>query len=79
MPAKVNVEWLKDKCPKPEDCGKCLEVCPSTVFWMHPISRVRYKQPERFVIVPSYPHLCVSCNKCIEACPKGAIKVEAKK
>jgi ferredoxin len=78
MPAKVSVEWLKDKCPRPQDCGKCVEVCPSTIFCVYPKNRVRYKPSENWIITPSFQYLCTACNKCVEVCPKGAIKVTPK-
>ncbi|WXG42509.1 MAG: 4Fe-4S dicluster domain-containing protein [Promethearchaeati archaeon SRVP18_Atabeyarchaeia-1] len=78
MPAKITVEWLRDKCPKPQDCGKCLEVCPNAVFVMYATNRERYKKAEQYVIVPSFMNFCVTCNRCTEVCPKGAIRIEAK-
>jgi ferredoxin len=78
MPAKVSIQWLKDKCLKPQDCGKCLEVCPSTVFVRYAPQRERYKEPQNYVIVPSFTNFCIVCNKCTEVCPKGAIKITVK-
>lgn len=78
MPAKVSVEWLENKCPRPQNCGKCLEVCPSTVFVLYATDRERYKEPEHYVIVPSFKNFCVTCYKCTDVCPNDAIKVEVK-
>jgi ferredoxin len=79
MPAKVNVQWIKEKCPKPQDCGKCAEVCPSTIFCIYAKNRVRYKASENYVVSPSYQYLCTACRKCVEVCPNQALKVEVKK
>jgi NAD-dependent dihydropyrimidine dehydrogenase PreA subunit len=78
MPAKVAIAWLKDRCTKPQECGKCLEVCPSTVFVRYAPQRERYKETENYVIVPSFANFCTVCNKCIDVCPKHAIKLEVK-
>jgi len=78
MPAKVSVEWLKDKCPKPQECGKCMEVCPSTVFVRYATRRERYKEPQKYVIVASFTNFCTACHKCTDVCPNGALKVEVK-
>lgn len=78
MAGKVKIQWLEDKCPKPQDCGKCLEVCPSTVFVLVATNRERYKEPENWVIMPSFELFCTSCNKCTDICPNDAIKIEVK-
>jgi ferredoxin len=79
MPSKVQVQWLKDKCPKPQACGKCLEVCPSTVFVMYAPQREPHKVPQNYVIVPAFTNFCTVCNKCTDVCPNQAIKVDIKK
>lgn len=79
MPTKVSIQWLKDKCPKPQECGRCLEVCPSTVFVRYAPQRERYKETQSYVIVPSFVNFCTVCNKCTDVCPNQAIKVEVKK
>lgn len=78
MSARVSVEWLEDRCPKPQYCGKCLEVCPCTVFVRYATDREPYKEAEHYVIVPSFQRFCIVCNKCVEVCPNNAIKITVK-
>lgn len=75
MPPKVSIEWIEDKCSRPQDCGKCLEVCPCTVFVRYATNREPSKEPESYVIVPSFKRFCILCYKCVEACPNNAIKI----
>jgi NAD-dependent dihydropyrimidine dehydrogenase PreA subunit len=79
MPTTAQVQWLKDKCPKPEECGKCLEVCPSEVFVMYAPEREPNKPPQRYLVSPVWTNFCTVCNKCMDICPNNAIKVSVKK
>jgi adenylylsulfate reductase subunit B len=48
-------------------CGKCVEVCPSDVFW----GTKKGKAP-----VVAYPNECWHENACVLDCPvEGAIKL----
>ena len=54
----------KDKCIK---CGKCVEICPSDVFF----GSVKKEYP-----VVTYPNECWHENACVLDCPvQGAIRV----
>lgn len=57
MPPIIN----KDICT---GCGKCVEVCPSDVFW---------GSKEGEVPVVAYPDECWHESACVMDCPVGAI------
>ncbi|MEM4446283.1 MAG: 4Fe-4S dicluster domain-containing protein [Candidatus Jordarchaeales archaeon] len=75
LTVKVSIEWFEDKCPEPQNCGKCLEVCPCTVFVRYATDREPNKEPTHYRIVPSFQRFCIACYKCVEACPRGAIRI----
>lgn len=53
-----------EKC---KHCGKCVDVCPSDVFF----GSAKGELPEA-----AYSDECWHCNACVDACPaKGAISL----
>jgi NAD-dependent dihydropyrimidine dehydrogenase PreA subunit len=74
----VKIKWLKEKCGKPQDCGKCLQVCPHAVFTMIAIDRQPGKLTEKYDLLPSLESFCIMCNLCVENCPKNALTVNPK-
>jgi len=75
---EVEIKWLREKCGKPQKCGKCLEVCPHAVFVMFAVDRELGKISEEYEIVPSYDSFCTLCNLCVENCPKDALVIKIK-
>jgi NAD-dependent dihydropyrimidine dehydrogenase PreA subunit len=75
---EVEIKWLREKCGKPQKCGKCLEVCPHAVFVMFAVDREMGKISEKYEIVPSYDSFCTLCNLCVENCPKDALEIKIK-
>lgn len=60
MPPVIHQELCKR-------CGKCVEVCPSDVF---------YGSKKAAVPVSRYPDECWHCNACVEVCPvRGAVRL----
>jgi NADH-quinone oxidoreductase subunit I len=79
---KVKINFDYSKCPQPENCRKCLQVCPPGVFNLIFTDKKNYKDPKNWKIVPVFPQLCLNsedCNSCIEMCPKNAISIKIKK
>jgi NAD-dependent dihydropyrimidine dehydrogenase PreA subunit len=73
MKNQIKVEWIADKCPHPQDCGKCLETCPQAVFALYASDRKEGVIPDQYVIAPALQFFCTGCGACTDACPNDAI------
>jgi len=78
------------KCIGAEKCGKCLEICPMTVFMNVPCDKHKYikslisnkrvnkrdhgKKPYMYEIVPYFQDVCNGCGLCEKNCPTRCIK-----
>ena len=77
---KVKIKVDYSKCTQPEDCRKCIGICPPGVF-NFVFTDKNYHNPQNWKIIPIFPHLCISsnnCNACVENCPKDAINIRNK-
>ena len=79
---QITIDY--EKCQVPFLCKKCLQVCPTAVFFVNRITEREEKLRETDPRIPGNYKLyaprrdkCTMCNKCIEVCPVGAIKIEA--
>jgi ferredoxin len=70
-----KVEWSNEKCQHPNECVRCLRVCPQAVFAMYAPNREEGIAPTEFMITPAMQFFCNGCNACIDACPKDALKI----
>lgn len=59
----VSLEFFPEKCV---GCGRCIEVCPHTVFEM---------QDKRAALTDR--DLCMECGACAQNCEYGAISVNS--
>nr|MDO8133281.1 4Fe-4S dicluster domain-containing protein [Candidatus Njordarchaeum guaymaensis] len=75
---RVKIRWLREKCGRPQDCGKCMQVCPHAVFAMIPVDRQPGKLSEKYDLLPCLDSFCTQCNLCIKGCPKNALEIKAK-
>jgi NADH-quinone oxidoreductase subunit I len=77
---KITIDYKKCSFAgkvDPRQCRKCLHVCDTAVFLMHP-TLDEHKDPynpERWLITPVWPSMCTGCMKCINICPEKAITV----
>ncbi len=73
----VDIKIIREKCKNPLECGLCLRICPSAVFYAFPEVMEKFKETpeEKYLIVPRFKLLCTLCNECIKVCPKGAIEI----
>jgi Pyruvate/2-oxoacid:ferredoxin oxidoreductase delta subunit len=78
MNNQFNVEWSSEKCPRPQDCGKCMQICPEAVFALYAPNREKGIAPDEYVISPAMQFFCTGCAACVDVCPKKAIRVVAK-
>jgi len=74
--AKIKVNYKK--CTNPEECLKCLNVCPTGVFMKAPVSKPKSPstKPKAYKIVPIYNELCNTCGLCVNNCPLKAITIK---
>lgn len=73
-----KVEWNSDNCQNPNECVRCLRVCPQAVFALYAPNREEGIPPTEYIISPAMQMFCNGCNACIEACPNNALKVYPK-
>ena len=70
-----------ERCTTPFACKRCLQVCPTAVFSVHPTKMVRLEEndkhePGAYRLNVVYRDKCSGCNFCVEACPEDALTVE---
>lgn len=72
-----NIEINYELCVNPEDCRKCVQVCPPSVFNITFTDR-DYHDPKHWKIDPVFPQLCKGerCNRCVDICPQNAISID---
>lgn len=73
----MKIEYFKDKCPSPLECGLCLRACPTMVFNALPAKMEKFKEtgPQDYIIEATYHPSCTGCMLCVEVCPQGALAV----
>jgi ferredoxin len=73
MKTKIKIDHTK--CTKPEDCRKCLQVCPPAIFIIN--SPEKYSNdPKEWRIDVVFTDLCTKCYECINVCPMDAIEIK---
>jgi len=74
---RTIVEIDYSKCTSPEECGVCLQVCPSAVFIMY-FTDEDFHNPKEWKVEAMFTSLCSHCNLCVKKCPKNAISITVK-
>ena len=70
------MDIIQKHCLGPEECGKCLKVCPVGVFMKIPVGRYAYKrEPKEYKVKPYFKELCNNCGACQRVCPTNCIRV----
>lgn len=71
------------KCTMPFACKKCIQICPTAVFYVvedrTKQERLKEMDPRvdgNYLLYAPFVNKCTVCNKCIEVCPVGAITIE---
>ena len=70
---KIKIDY--NKCKKPEDCRKCLNVCPTAVFNLY-FTDKDHHDPKNWKVDAVFPQLCTNCQACIEICSQNAITIK---
>ena len=79
---KITIDH--EKCTVPFLCKKCVQVCPTVVFFVERLAEkeVRLREvdpriPGNYKVEAPRRDKCTVCNECVEVCPVDAIRVEA--
>jgi len=62
---KITIDG--ETCIGSEVCGKCVDVCPVSIFKPHTGVPI---------IAPEYEDECILCNVCLESCEPSAISIQ---
>jgi len=62
----IEVEIIKDKCVGIHECGKCVRVCPVSIF--------EASGGQLFVVGQNQDE-CILCDICLQECAPGAINI----
>ena len=72
----IHIKIDKHKCRTPRECGRCLEVCPESVFIMYPrTSRMPGRKAGNWTTDAVQLAKCNGCGICVKECPHLAITV----
>ena len=79
---KITIDY--SRCTIPFDCKKCLQVCPSGVFFVETLKSERgketdKKEPGAYRVSVWFRDRCVACMDCVKVCPVNAITVKVPK
>lgn len=71
---KIEINY--ELCTNPEDCRKCVQVCPPSVLNIT-FTDEDFHEPKNWIIDPAFPQLCEgnNCSRCINICPLKAISI----
>ena len=72
-----------EKCTVPFLCKKCVQACPTIVFFIERVisfeERLREVDPRingTYKIEVARRDKCIACSDCVDICTVGAIKIE---
>jgi Pyruvate/2-oxoacid:ferredoxin oxidoreductase delta subunit len=72
----IQIKIDEEKCIRPPECTKCLQLCPERVLLNYPRERrAPGKKAGDWVVVPVHMTLCTGCKICEDVCPEKAIMV----
>ena len=78
---QITIDY--DKCTVPFLCKKCIQVCPTAVFYVERTlefeERLREVDPRidgTYKLEAPRRDKCIACNDCVDICPVGALTVE---
>ena len=79
---KITIDY--SRCTIPFDCKRCLQVCPSGVFFVETLKSERgketdKKEPGAYRVSAWFRDRCVACMDCVTDCPVNAITIKVPK
>ena len=70
---KIKID--NNKCKNPDECMKCVQVCPAKVFVLKPVEK-KSSCVKKWKIKALFKDMCNGCRGCVEVCPEQCIKIE---
>jgi ferredoxin len=71
----MKIQIDHNKCKNPDECMKCVRVCPAKIFVLKPIIK-KDTYTNKVEINVLFKDMCNSCMECVEVCPEQCINVE---
>jgi len=79
---RLKIKIDSKKCINPQDCNKCLNICPTGVFFLSPQGKFSPK-PEfqraieklNYKLIAPFTEVCNLCMECVAVCPAKAITI----
>ena len=72
---KIKID--SNKCKNPDECMKCVQVCPAKIFILKPRgTKKRSAHAKKWEIKVLFKDLCNGCMECVKVCPEQCISVE---
>ena len=71
---KIKID--NNKCKNPDNCMKCVQVCPAKIFVLKPIIRKKSSYAKEVEIKALFIDMCNGCMDCVKVCPEHCISVK---
>ena len=71
---KIKID--NNQCKNPDNCMKCVQVCPAKVLVLKPIIEKKRSYVKTCEIKALFRDMCNGCMECVEICPEKCISIE---
>lgn len=71
---KIKID--NNQCKNPDNCMKCVQICPAKVFVLKPIIGKKRFYVKTCEIKALFRDMCNGCMDCVEICPEKCISIE---
>jgi NAD-dependent dihydropyrimidine dehydrogenase PreA subunit len=71
---KIKIDC--NKCKNPDDCLKCVQICPAKIFVLKPGRAKENPYTKSVEIKAMFKEMCNGCMECVEICPEQCISIE---
>ena len=71
---KIKID--SNKCKNPDNCRKCVQICPAKVLVLKPIIGGKGSHVKTCEIKALFREMCDGCMECVEVCPEQCISIE---
>jgi ferredoxin len=70
---KIKIDTTK--CKNPDNCIKCVQICPAKIFVLKPADK-KSSYVKTCEIKVLFEDLCNGCMKCVEVCPEKCVSID---